>query len=102
MYGHSHESACFLRHCASSERILGIFSNINVARQFYSTALVDNIRSDFGIWKSEKSVPSFLRLYLVQIKLPSRFGTYLEYIGEENGLESGCNENRKLGFSYLG
>lgn len=48
--GDSHESSYFnLRHCACRESILGILSNINVASQLGTTALVDNVRGDFGI-----------------------------------------------------
>jgi hypothetical protein len=50
MNGHSHEGACFnLGYCASGESILSVFSNINVAGQLRSPALVHNVRRNFGV-----------------------------------------------------
>lgn len=44
MNGHSHQSACLdLGYCTSGERVLSVLSNINVASQLRSTALIDDI-----------------------------------------------------------
>jgi hypothetical protein len=50
MNGNGHESSSFdLGHCTSSQSILCILSNINVASQLRSTTFVHNVRGNFGI-----------------------------------------------------